>query len=211
MNDYLSSQESELFRKLQEFFVDINSYRSPYAEAIGDTSEIIFPLIRKSSIKAASISAGFGILPGRISILGVLPEVFLLLRLQARMVKDIAIILGKEKFLTNDVLLYCLFKENHPDFFNTFIRTTSTKILIKPITIEIIINLFSKLIRIKAEKQTSKKSKFAIPIFSSVIGGSLSFIDTQMVGLTANNLFLNEVQFESPYNPEIISEKEIDK
>lgn len=183
-------------KTMEDFFIEIEAYKSPYAEAIGDTGEIIFPLIRKASLKAAALSAGIGILPGKFSLLGIVPEVFFLLKLQSRLVKDIAIILGKENYLTRNVLLYCLFKENKPDMVQAFIRMTSTRILIKPSSIEAVYSLFLMLLRKKSEQFAKSKNKYLIKIFSSLSAGSLSYIDTQLVGMTANSLFLSEIQFE---------------
>lgn len=188
--------DKSLLQNIEDFFVEIESYHSPYAEAIGDTGEIIFPLIRKTSFKAAALSAGMGILPGKISLIGLIPEVFFLLRLQSKMVKDIAVLLGKEKYLTRHVLMYCLFKENKPDIAQSLLRMTATKMIAKPLALESIYSLFNLILKAKSETLVRKKGRYLFSIVSSLAGGSLSYMDTQLVGITANSLFLSEVQLD---------------
>ncbi|NBU98445.1 MAG: hypothetical protein EBS19_09595 [Spirochaetia bacterium] len=124
--------------KFLDLWLDLENYQSPYAQAVGDPGEIIFPLIKKKSIQSAFISFGAGSIPGVGGILSIFPETYILLKLQARMIKDIAILLGRESFLSKEILLYCLFKDSKLNLLESSIRITGTKLLVRPISFELI-------------------------------------------------------------------------
>jgi hypothetical protein len=182
--------------KFLELWLDLDNYQSPYALAVGDPGEIIFPLIKKISMQTALISFGAGAIPGLGGILSILPETYLLLKLQARMVKDIAILLGRETLLSKEILLYCLFKDNKENMFETTIRMSGTKLLIRPISMQYVQNIYSKLVLDKAGNIKNQKGKLLYSFISAFTNGSLSYLDTQIVGNTANSLFLSDIEFE---------------
>jgi hypothetical protein len=182
--------------KFLDLWLDLENYQSPYAQAVGDPGEIIFPLIKKKSIQSAFISFGAGSIPGFGGIISILPETYLLLKLQARMIKDIAILLGRESFLSKEILLYCLFKESKINLFEASIRITGTKLIVRPISLDIIKNIFYKLVLNKAVKNNNQKNQILFSFISAITNGSISFLDTQIVGNTANSIFLSDIEFE---------------
>ena len=182
--------------ELTEFLLDLENYKSPYAPAVGDTSEIIIPLIRKYSLQSSALSSTLGVIPGVSGLVTVIPEIILLLKLQSRMIKDIAILHGKENLLTKELLLYCLFKDSEIEVFQTSIRMTVSRIFIRPISLSLLHTFFIRVIQLKSNHFKRKKSSFLISFISGLSNGVLSFIDTQMVGTTANLIFLSEIQLE---------------
>jgi hypothetical protein len=208
MKNKIETENLPLSKKFEDFIFEIDSYQSPYAEAVGDPGEIIRPLVRKYSLQAAALSSALSVLPGNLGVMSILPEIYFLIRLQSRMVKDIAILLGKESYLSKELLLYCLFKENKINIFNTSIRTTGTRLLIRPISLDNIQTIFYSVIYSKSSKIVPRKNKGLLSLISMLTGGSLSYIDTQMVGTTANAIFLGDIEFqnsEQPLNDDLLS------
>ena len=182
--------------KFLDLWLDLENYQSPYAQAVGDPGEIIFPLIKKKSIQSAFISFGAGSIPGVGGIISILPETYLLLKLQARMIKDIAILLGRESFLSKEILLYCLFKESKINLLEASIRITGIKLIVRPISLDLIKSIFYKLVLNKAVKNKNQKNQIIFSFISAITNGSISFLDTQIVGNTANSIFLSDIEFE---------------
>jgi hypothetical protein len=176
----------------------VDSYQSPYAEAVGDPGEIIRPLIRKVALQSAAISSGLSALPGMYGSLAVFPEIYLLIRLQSRMVKDIATLLGKESYLSKELIFYCLFKENHIRFFETSFRMIGTRLMVRPVSLNFLQAIFYSSIAMKGEKAFPKSKKGLYSLVSIFVGGAMTYIDTQMVGTTANAIFLGDIEFQSP-------------
>lgn len=186
----------ESFQKILDILLDVNSYQSPYAKAIGDTEPIITPLIRKRAFQAAFISASSNLIPSYWGHFASLGEMYILLKLQSRMIKDIAIIFGKEKDLNKDLLLYCLFKNSHPELWKGFIRFIGTRIILKPTSYSIFVQIIKNLqprLGLKLESSSWKR-------FSSFFGilslSSISYLDTKIVGHTAVQIFSKEIIFE---------------
>ncbi len=196
MNKIPQNLPSSTTDKFLDLWLDLENYQSPYAQAVGDPGEIIFPLIKKKSIQSALISFGAGSIPGVGGVLSILPETYLLLKLQARMIKDIAILLGRESFLSKEILLYCLFKESKINLLETSIRITGTKLLVRPISLDLITNIFYKLVLNKVGKNKNQKNQILFSFISAITNGSISFLDTQIVGNTANSIFLSDIEFE---------------
>ena len=201
MKNKIETKNVSHLKKFEEFIFEIDSYQSPYAEAVGDPGEIIRPLVRKYSLQAAALSSALSALPGNLGVLSILPEIYFLIRLQSRMVKDIAILLGKESYLSKELLLYCLFKENKINIISSSIRITGTHLLIRPVTLDNLQTIFYSIVHAKSSKIVPRKNKGVLSLVSMLAGGSLSYIDTQMVGTTANAIFLGDIEFQDSEQP----------
>ncbi len=67
-------------------------------------------LTKKAAQRAAGISGGAALVPGPLGMLSLLPDIIGVWKVQAQMVADIAAAYGKTATLTNEQMLYCLFK-----------------------------------------------------------------------------------------------------
>ncbi|MCX7999534.1 MAG: hypothetical protein N3A69_11390 [Leptospiraceae bacterium] len=187
----------ETFQKILDLLLATNAYESPYAKAIGDTEPILTPLIRKRALQAAFISASSNFIPSYFGYFASLGEVYLLLKLQASMVKDIAVIFGKEKDLNKDLLLYCLFKNSHPNLWKGFIRFIGTRIILRPTSFSIFTQILKSLQPHIEMKLESNFGKQLFSFFGVLSLSTLSYLDTKIVGRTAIEIFSKEIIFEN--------------
>ncbi|MCE9501260.1 MAG: hypothetical protein K8R21_12305 [Leptospira sp.] len=97
--------------------VGLDDYHSPYAKTVGDPSEIIESLIQSAALKSAAVSATLSLPPGPFGWISVIPELFLIYRIQGHLIKDVATLYGKEVKLTKELLLYCMFKHGGSHIF----------------------------------------------------------------------------------------------
>ncbi|MCB1141336.1 MAG: hypothetical protein H7A24_14420 [Leptospiraceae bacterium] len=179
--------------QILDLLIDLDSYQSPYAKAVGDLEEIITPLVRSYCMKSVAISSVSSILPGLIGGLAVVPEAILLIKLQSRLVKDIAILYGKEKYLTKEIILYCLFKQSRIDLFEKTVKMTGTRMMFRSFSLDVLQILLKK-IGFETEKRgIFKYSKRAASLIGSVLGGAVSYADTRIVGTTAKIVFSKEI------------------
>jgi hypothetical protein len=186
-------KEKTIQDKILDVLIEIDSYQSPYSKAIGDVLEIIRPLRREYCLKTAGISLFSGLLPGILGGLSVLPEMYSILRLQVRMIKDIAVLYGKEKYLTKELILYCLFKQNQIDLFSRSIQMSGTRLLLRSYSAELFQKLLNK-IGFQVQKKTDNKFSTRIySIFGSTIGGSVTYFDTRIVAYTAVVCFSKDI------------------
>jgi hypothetical protein len=184
-------------RKNSQFLIDlllsVESYQTPYAEAVGDPDEILIPLIREYCIKITTLSVAVHFAPSPISEILILPEVWGVLQLQSRMVKDIAAVYGKERSLCKDILLYCLFKRHKTNLWERTIKMCGTRVLIRSISSRSYLEIFEKLASEK--KGLSHNSKW-FTLLGMITSGIIGYSDTRMVGLTAMEVFSREIEWE---------------
>ncbi len=173
--------------------MSVENYQTPYAEAIGDPDEILIPLIREYCIKISALSVAVNLVPSPISEALILPEVWGILQLQSRMVKDIAAVYGKERSLNTDILLYCLFKRHKTNLWERTIKMCGTRVLIRSLSSRSYLEIFEKLAF--GKKRFLHNSKW-FTLLGMVTSGIIGFSDTRIVGLTAMEVFSREIQWE---------------
>jgi hypothetical protein len=192
------NQEKEpIFEKFLNLLVDLESYQTPYAKVIGDPSLIYLPLIRKKSLLASALSFGASLPTGGWGLLTPFPEIYFLFQIQSRMVKDIAAIYGKERILTKDILLYCLFKKNHPNILERSIRFVGNRILLRPLTYSSLLEVLTLLNKVEVEPKWKKYANRSLHLVNAIACGGIAYTDTRIVGLTATQIFSKEIVFES--------------
>lgn len=183
-------------QKVLEILLDTNSYQSPYAKVVGDPEPILTPLVRSRALTISLIAGAGNFLPSYISYAFSLVEISIILKLQARLVKDIAIIFGKEKELNKDLLFYCLFKNTHPEFWKGFVRFIGSRVLLRPTSYSTFSQLIKKINLQKRVRLESKLFKNLFFILSSVSLSVLAYLDTKIVAQTAIQVFSKEIVFE---------------
>src|SRR4029077_14445615 len=65
---------------------------------------------KAAALKAAAVSGSLAIPPGPAGLLTLVPDLFLIWKIQGQMVSDVAAAYGKTAFLTREGLMHCLFK-----------------------------------------------------------------------------------------------------
>ncbi len=182
--------------KILEILIDTNSYQSPYAKVVGDPEPILTPLIRKRAILTSLVAGTSNFIPSYFGYMVSLVEVFTILKIQARLVKDIAIIFGKEKDLNKDLLLYCLFKNSHPELGSGLIKFLGSRLLFRPTSYSTFCRIIKQINFQKGFKLESRLFKNLFFIFGSIALSSLAYFDTKIVGHTAIQIFSKEIIFE---------------
>lgn len=185
--------EKTISDRIYSILMDAEHYQSPYAKSIGEPDEILFPLIRKYCFQTAAISAFSSVPSGTAGILTVFPEVCSILKLQSRMVKDIAAVYGKEKSLSKEVILYCIFKKSGSNLFDRFIRMTASRTIVRPVSIRTFGNFLQKWSPLLAGKFFGKGISRILPLMGFAVGGASGYLDTRIVAITSMNLFSRDI------------------
>jgi hypothetical protein len=177
-----------------ELFTGLETYQSPYAESISNPEELVKNLTETAAIKAAGLSAGLSLPGGFVSLFTILPELFLVYRIQGQLVKDIASLYGKESYVNRELLVYCMFKQTGIQFLERMVEDIGTKIIIRPSTIKFLESLLEK-IGIQVSKRLLKKNLLKwLPIIGAVLTGGLTYFDTKYVASTAVGMFSKKIE-----------------
>ena len=181
-------------QKAFELITGLETYQSPYAETISSPEELVSSLTETAAIKTASISAGLSLPGGFFSLITILPELFIVYRIQGHLIKDIASVYGKEAYVTKELLIYCMFKQTSLHLVERIIEDLGTKIIIRPTTLKVMESLLQKIgIHLSKSFIKSKLLKW-LPLLGAVLTGGLTYLDTKYVASTAVGMFSKEIE-----------------
>ena len=180
-----------------DLITGIEAYNSPYAETVGDPAEIAEELTQSAALKTAGISAGLSLPTGLFSIFTILPELFMVYRIQGHLIKDIASLYGKEALVNKELLIYCMFKQTGLHLVERLLEDVGTKIIIRPTTIRFIESLLEKLGMNLSKKLIRTQLLKWLPLLGAALTGGLTYLDTKYVAATASGIFAKDILIES--------------
>ncbi len=180
-----------------DLITGIEAYTSPYAETVGDPTEISEELTQAAALKTAGISAGLSLPTGIFSIFTILPELFMVYSIQGHLVKDIASLYGKEALVTKELLIYCMFKQTSLHLVERLLEDVGAKIIIRPTTIRFIESILQKIGLNLSKKLIRTQMLKWLPLLGAVLTGGLTYLDTKYVAATATGLFAKDIIIES--------------
>jgi len=150
-------------------------------------------LARTAARASAGISGGAALAPGPLGILTLLPDIIGVWRVQAQMVSDIAAAYGKSASVTQEQMVYCLFKHTASQLFRDIVVRSGERYLVRPVSLRMMQSLVA-MIGVKVGQRTLGK---AVARYAPVVGamgvGAYAYYDTQQVAKTAISLFSHTI------------------
>ena len=102
---------SELFRKVSEKLLElVGSIPMSGEHAAADPRMRARALVSSAALKSAAISGSLALPPGPLGLITILPDLYAIWRVQAQLVADIAAVYSKTVFLTEETMLFSLFR-----------------------------------------------------------------------------------------------------
>lgn len=154
-------------------------------------------LARQAAKSAAAISGGAALVPGPAGMLTLLPNIIGVWKVQAQMVADIAGTYGKTATLTNEQMLYCLFKHMFSQGLRDIVVRAGERFLVRRASLQ----LLQKLATTIGIKVTQRAMGKAIARYAPLVGAAgvaaYAFYDTKKVATTAIDLFRGDVVLET--------------
>ena len=151
---------------------------------------------RRASKSAATISGGAALVPGPAGMLTVLPDIIGVWKVQSQMVADIAATYGKTASLTEEQMLYCLFRHMFSQGLRDVVVRAGERFLVRRASMQVL----QKLANAIGIKVTQRAMGKAIARYAPVVGAAgvaaYAFYDTRKVATTAMELFGREVVLE---------------
>ena len=180
-----------------DLITGIEAYHSPYAETVGDPLEIAEELTKSAALKTAGISAGLSLPTGLFSIFTILPELFMVYRIQGHLIKDIASLYGKEALVSKGLLIYCMFKQTSLHLVERLLEDVGTMIIIRPTTIRFVESILQKIGLNLSKKLIRSQLLKWLPLLGAALTGGLTYLDTKYVSATAVGIFGKDILVES--------------
>jgi hypothetical protein len=142
-----------------------------------------------ASLKAAAVSGTLALPTGPLSFAVIVPDLISVWRIQAKMVADIAGAYGQSAHLSQEHMIYCLFRHAAAQIVRDLAARVGERIVIRRATVKALQSL-AKQLGIKVSKQVIAKSAARwLPVVGSIGVASYAYYDTAQVAATATELF----------------------
>lgn len=148
----------------------------------------------KVAVRAALTAGGLALPAGPLGWLTILPEMCLVWKLQAQMVADIAGLFGKDATLTQEQMLFCLFKHTTAQAMRDLIVRAGERFLVNRATSRAL-QMIAKQVGIKITQRAAGKGLARlVPVLGALGVGAYAYFDTGQVASTAIDLFSRDIE-----------------
>lgn len=146
-----------------------------------------------AAIKAAGTAGAFALPPGPLGWATILPEIVTVWKFQAQMVADIATVFGKKGQLTEEQMIYCLFKHTAAQAVRDLVVRVGERYLVRRASLRTMQTVAQKIGIKVTQKALSKGVSRWVPVVSALGVGGYAWYDTANVAKTAIQMFESEV------------------
>jgi len=147
-------------------------------------------------LKAAAISGMLTLPPGPFGMLTILPELIAIWRLQQQLVADIANCFGKREVLTQEMMLYCLFKHGAAFLARDLVVRTGERVLVRRVTLRTLQQTLQKIGFKLTQKTIGRTLSRWVPLIGAAGMAAYSYYDTKCVAETAIEAFSKPIVIE---------------
>ena len=185
----------ELFRKVSEKLIDlVGSIPRSGENSVADPRTRARALVRSAALKSAVISGSLALPPGPLGLITILPDLYAIWRIQAQLVADIAAVYGKTGFLTQETMLFCLFKHAAAQAVRDLIVRAGERMLIKRPTLRASQRILAKIGSKTTQRLLGRGASRWVPIVGALGVAGYAYYDTGATGQTAMDLFSRDIE-----------------
>ena len=162
-----------------------------------ETSEALIrsrKLISEASFKAAAISGALALPSGPLAWLTILPDLAAIWRLQAQMVADIGGAFGKKGKLTEESMIYCLFRHATAQVVRDLVTRMGERVVVQRGSLRVAENVLES-IGIKLVHRVARGGLWRLlPAIGALAVAGYAYYDTDQVGQTAIEFFSKDIE-----------------
>jgi hypothetical protein len=188
-------QERELLDKL--FRILFKVIHEIPASTEKETSEALIrsrKLISEASFKAAAISGALALPSGPFGWFTILPDLAAIWRLQAQMVADIGGAFGKKGKLTEESMIYCLFRHAAAQVVRDLVTRMGERVVVQRGSLRVAENVLES-IGIKLVHRVARGGLWRLlPAIGALAVAAYAYYDTDQVGQTAIEFFSKDIE-----------------
>ena len=151
--------------------------------------------------KAGLAAGGMASIPGPAGMLTVIPELLAVWRLQSQMVSDIAAVYGQKSKLTQEQMLYCLFKATAAKAVGELVVIIGQRVLIRRPALSVLQRVAQRVGIKVTQKLLGKGIARWLPIVGALGVGAFTYYETGQVAQTAIDLFEKPIEMEATVSP----------
>ena len=188
-------QEQELLDKL--FGILFKVIHEIPTSTEKETSEALIrsrKLISEASFKAATISGALALPSGPFGWLTILPDLAVIWRLQAQMVADIGAVFGKKGKLTEESMIYCLFRHATAQVVRDLLTRMGERVVVQRGSLRVAENVLES-IGIRVVHRVARRGLWRLlPAIGALAVAGYAYYDTEQVGQTAIEFFSKDIE-----------------
>jgi hypothetical protein len=132
--------------------------------------------------------------PGPLGWLTILPEMIAVWKIQAQMVADIAAFYGKKGNLTQEQMLYCLFKHTASQAVRDLVVRVGERMIVKRATLHVLQTVAERVGAKVTQRVIAKTASRWLPVVGALGVASYAYYDTGQVARIAIDLFEQEIE-----------------
>jgi hypothetical protein len=190
-----AAQENELLEKLfTVLFKVINEIPSSAEKRSSDGVLRARKLTAEASLKAAAISGALALPTGPLGWLTILPDLAAIWRLQAQLVADIGAVFGKRGKLTEESMVYCLFRHAAAQAVRDLVTRMGERLVLHCVSVRVAENVLRR-IGIKVVHRVARRGLWRLlPAIGALAVAGYAYYDTEQVGQTAIEFFTQDIE-----------------
>jgi uncharacterized protein (DUF697 family) len=191
-----AAQENELLEKLfTVLFKVINDIPASAEKRSSDAVLRARKLIGEASLRAAAISGALALPTGPLGWFTVLPDLAAIWRLQAQLVADIGAVFGKRGKLTEESIIYCLFRHAAAQAVRDLVTRMGERVVVQRVSVRMAENVLQR-IGVKLVHRVARRGLWRLlPAIGALAVAGYAYYDTDQVGQTAIEFFNKDIEF----------------
>jgi hypothetical protein len=170
----------------------------PQTQAVPDAAEAAERIARAAAQKAALLSGSLALPPGPFGLLTVLPDLYLIWKVQRQMVADIFALHGRSAELTRTHMLYCLFRHLASQVLRDFAVRAGQRVVIEQLSSGALKRVVSKVGTSVTQRVAGTAASRWVPLAGAAAVGAYAYWDTLQVAKTARRLLDASVAGDGP-------------
>jgi hypothetical protein len=190
-----AAQENELLEKLfTVLFKVINEIPSSAEKRSSDGVLRARKLTAEASLRAAAISGALALPTGPLGWLTILPDLAAIWRLQAQLVADIGAVFGKRGKLTEESMVYCLFRHAAAQAVRDLVTRMGERLVLQSVSVLVAENVLRR-IGVKVVHRVARRGLWRLlPAIGALAVAGYAYYDTEQVGQTAIEFFTQDIE-----------------
>jgi len=154
-----------------------------------------------AAAKAALAAGTLALPPGPLGWLTILPELVAVWKIQSQMVADIAALYGRKSTLTEEQMVYCLFRHSAAQAVRDLVVRVGERVVVRRTTLSVLQSIAQKVGLKLTQKVIGRGLSRWIPVAGALGVGAYAWYDTAQVAATAIGLFEREIELEASHDP----------
>lgn len=170
---------------------------------VDDPAQQVRRLARQAANRAALISGGLALPPGPLGVLTLVPDLVAIWRIQAQLVADIAGARGRSGSLTNEQMLYCLFRHAASQLLRDVVVRAGERVVVHRLTVSAIQAIARRLGLEVSRQLIARTASRWVPGVGAAAVAAYAWWDTERVARTADELFSRELLLDDAVSPSV--------